>query len=102
MVGRPRDYLWSGYPANAERKADPLLSPHGLYSSLARDEGERRAVYREVVKARLDAQLLDEIRDCTNKGWALGCRQFQSRIERVAARRATPLPKGRPKRADAV
>lgn len=102
MVSRPRDYIWSSYRANAEGKTDPLLTPHALYQSLARDESERHAAYCSLVKAPLDAQLLEDIRDCTNKGWALGCGNFQTKIERLAERRAMPLPKGRPKRVRAV
>lgn len=102
MVTRPCDFHWSSYRANAEGGNDPLLSPHGLYLSLASEETERRAAYRELVKAPLDAQTLEEIRDCTNKGWALGCGHFQEKIERLAERRAARLPKGRPKRESAV
>lgn len=102
MVSYPREFRWSSYRGNAEGKADPLLSPHGLYCSLGSDESARRAAYRELVSMPLDAGLLDEIRDCTNKGWALGCGRFQEKIERLAQRRAARLPTGRPKRGDVV
>jgi putative transposase len=98
MVRHPRDYPWSSYRANAEGKADALVEPHGLYRSLAKEESERRFAYRELVKAPMDAELLEEIRACTNKGWALGSGRFQSKMERMTERRAVPLPKGRPKR----
>jgi len=98
LVLHPRDHVWSSYRANGEGKADALVSPHGLYRRLAKDETERRAVYRKLFKAPMDPQLLDEIRDCTNKGWALGSERFQSKIERLTERRAAPLPKGRPKK----
>ena len=100
-VAHPRDYSWSSYRANAEGSADPLYSSHALYRSMAGDERARRAAYRELVKTPMDAQLLDVIRNCTNKGWALGHGRFQEKIERLAERRAMPLPKGRPKRAAA-
>jgi putative transposase len=45
----------------------------------------------------MDVQTIDTIRTCTNKGWALGSQKFQSKIERLAERRAAPLSKGRPK-----
>ena len=63
-----------------------------------KEESERRFAYRELVKAPMDAELLEEIRACTNKGWALGSGRFQSKMERMTERRAVPLPKGRPKR----
>jgi putative transposase len=99
MVRHPRDYAWSSYRANAEGKTDELVSPHELYRRLASDEGERRIAYRSLVKPPMNATLLGEIRDCTNKGWALGGR-FQEKIERLAECRTRPLPNGRPKRGD--
>ncbi len=97
MVRHPRDYSWSSYRANAEATVDALVSPHGLYLDLSKEERERRTAYRKLVKAPMDAQLLDQIRDCTNKGWALGGERFKSKIERLTERRTTRLPKGRPK-----
>lgn len=98
MVAHPRDYPWSSHGANGEGKTDMLVHPHRLYRRLARDEVERRAAYRALFKAPMAAESLGRIRDCTNKGWALGSGRFQEKIERLAERRATPLPKGRPKR----
>lgn len=95
MVAHPRDYVWSSYRANAESKADKLITPHELYRRLARDEHERRLAYRALVKLPMDAELLEEIRACTHKGWALGGGRFQEKIERLAERRTRPLPKGR-------
>jgi putative transposase len=97
MVAHPRDYAWSSYRANAEGKVDTLVTPHKLYRSLAKEERERRAAYRDLVKEPMNAQLLDEIRNRSNKGWALGSARFQAKIERLTERRAAPLPKGRPK-----
>ncbi|MDB5771354.1 MAG: transposase [Burkholderia sp.] len=98
MVAHPRDYLWASYRANAEGKADALVSAHSVYRRLGREEGECQATYRALVKAPLDAQIIDKIRECTKKGWALGVERFQSKVERLAERRAAPLPKGRPRR----
>ena len=100
MVRHPRDYPWSSYRANGEGRADSLVNPHALYQSLAKEENQRRSAYRELVKAPMDAELLDEIRDSTNKGWALGSGRFQEKVERLTERRTMPLPKGRPKRGD--
>jgi putative transposase len=98
MVKHPRDYAWSSYRANAEGKVDALVSHHVLYLSLARNDGERRAAYRELVKAPMADTLLSEIRESTHKGWALGGGRFKSRIERLTERRTAPLSKGRPKK----
>lgn len=98
LARHPRDHVWSSYRANGDGKADALVSPHALYRRLASEDSERRATYRKLVKAPMAAELLDEIRDCTNKGWALGSAGFHSKIERLTERRTAPLPKGRPKR----
>jgi putative transposase len=100
MAAHPRDYLWSSYRANAEGKVDALVSAHSLYRRLRREEGERRTAYRALVKVPLDAQIIEQIRECTNKGWALGGGRFQLKVKRLTERRAAPLPRGRPKRND--
>jgi putative transposase len=96
-VAHPRQYPWSSYRCNAEGRADALVSPHSLYRSFAREEIERQDAYRTLVKGPVDMQTIDTIRTCTNKGWALGSAKFQSKIERLAERRAAPMSKGRPK-----
>jgi putative transposase len=35
-----------------------------------------------------------EIREATQKGWALGNNRFQDEIERLLQRRTRPLPRG--------
>ena len=97
MVAHPRDYAWSSFRANAEGRMDALVSTHPLYRRLGQEDGARRAAYRALVKAPLDAQIIEEIRARTNKGWALGSGRFQSKVERLTERRTAPLPRGRPK-----
>jgi hypothetical protein len=41
---------------------------------------------------------LDAIRDTLHKGWALGDNRFRGKIEKLSGRRASPLPKRRPRR----
>jgi putative transposase len=41
MVKQPKDYPWSSYHHNANGKADPLITPHGLYFLLSKDETRR-------------------------------------------------------------
>ena len=97
MVAYPGEFPWSSYGANAEGKADALMSPHPLYCSLGMEDSERRTAYRQLVAEPLHEQGLAAVRECTNKGWALGGDSFQAEITVSAKRRATPLPKGRPK-----
>lgn len=100
MVAQAREHVWSSYRANAEGTVDALVTQHGLYRRLAKEDKERRIAYRELVKVPMEAELIDEIRECTNKGWALGKGRFKEQIERLAARRVAPLPKARPKKSE--
>lgn len=97
MVDHPGDYPWSSYHANAQGKADALLSCHSLYRRLGRDDGERQAAYRQLFRAQISKADLDAIRDATNKAWALGNSRFGAKIEALSERRAMPLPRGRPR-----
>jgi hypothetical protein len=45
-------------------------------------------------------ELLTIIRGATDKGWVLGSDRLRIQIEAMTARRAAPLPKGRPKKID--
>jgi putative transposase len=101
MVNQPRDYRWSSYHANALGKADSLITPHEQYLRIARTESARREAYRALVKAPLDAEILDEIRQSTNGNFALGDERFKKRIEKALGRRARRGKSGRPKQQEA-
>jgi len=49
MVGRPADYRWSSYRANALGWNDPAITPHALYYALGRSPEERRRAYARFV-----------------------------------------------------
>lgn len=55
MAAHPSHYRWSSYRANAEGLPDPLITPHPLIHGLADDPQDRRAAYRELFSADLDA-----------------------------------------------
>jgi putative transposase len=98
MAAHPRDYPWSSYRAHAEGVDDDLVSDHPLYLRLGTDAEARRAAYRLLFHAALEETQLTEIRDATNKGWALGNDRFRAQIEALASRRASPRKPGRPPR----
>ena len=97
MVGSPAGYRWSSYRHNALGQPDELLVEHELYLRLAKDEAARCEAYRALFRTTIDPAELSQIRDATNKGWALGNDRFQAEIEALTRRRAEPLPRGRPK-----
>lgn len=97
LVRHPRDYSWSSYAHNALGESDEMLSPHREYRRLGRNDAERARAYRALFKQKLKKETVQMITDATIKGWALGDAKFARRIEKVSGRRATQLPKGRPK-----
>jgi putative transposase len=98
IVAHPRQYPWSSYRNNAEGKASDLITPHREYLRLAREPSERRAAYRALFRSKLDEDVVKEIRDATNGGYALGGKRFQARIEAAVGRRVTRGKAGRPVR----
>jgi len=98
MVKSPAHYRYSSYRHNAQGRKDPLLIEHEVYRRLGRTIAARCDAYRALFHGAVAEAALDEIREATNKGWALGHDRFRDRIEHLAARRTAPLPRGRPAR----
>jgi putative transposase len=94
LVQHPQHYRWSSYRANAQGKADSLVSPHELYLALEARPHQRQAAYQALFQAHIDPEILDDIRQATQKGWALGKDRFNDQIERLLNRRTRPLPRG--------
>ncbi len=97
LVKHPRDYRWSSYAHNARGKVDEMITPHREYQSLGATDKQRVNAYRALFKQKLSAETEELITDSTLKGWALGDVKFARKIEKLSGRRATQLPKGRPK-----
>jgi putative transposase len=97
MVNQPRDYRWSSYHANALGKADGVVRPHEQYLRLARTQVARRKAYRELCRAHLDAEVVEEIRQSTQGNFALGNERFKKQIEKALGRRARRGTSGRPR-----
>jgi putative transposase len=100
MVRKPENHPWSSYRAHAgiARGGDvgPLLRDHPLYRGLGATPAARARSYCALFRQAPDAAFLAELRAATNGGWALGSARWRTKVERVAKRRATPLPPGRP------
>ena len=95
MVEHPADYRWSSYGANALGQRDELVSPHPIFLRLAPSSEQRQKDYRAIFRQKLSPSVLDEIRQSTNGGWALGDQRFQDRISHAIGRRTSPKPRGR-------
>ena len=72
MVKDPGDYRWSSYRAHAFGVEPKMWSPHSLYEGLGVVEPERRRAYRALIGQTLDAEVVANIRHCSNTGVVLG------------------------------
>ncbi|MFK5951388.1 MAG: transposase [Methylococcales bacterium] len=82
MVVYPSDYPWSSYACNAQGKSNEIITPQREYKKLAKTVAGRNSAYRQLFKKTLDAQVLADIQECTNKAWVLGDDKFKRKITR--------------------
>ena len=94
LVAHPRQYRWSSHGANALGRHDPLIVPHERYQALGRNAKSRAAEYRGMFHSVLDERTIADIREATNKAWALG--RVSEQTEILLNRRAHPVTRGRP------
>ncbi len=97
LVKHPRDYRWSSYAHNATGSDEEMLSAHREYKKLGAGGKERARAYRALFKKKIKPDTVSLITESTIKGWALGDARFARKIEKISGRRATQLPKGRPR-----
>lgn len=96
MVNKPNEYPWSSYTANAEGKLSTLIKEHDVFSKLGANGAERRSAYQQLFRLTISKSDLNDLRETTNKGWALGGGQFCAEIERISGRRSMVKLRGRP------
>lgn len=96
MVEDPGEYRWSSYQVNALGKPSELCSPHQEYLSLGKDTTSRQNNYRNLFALHVDVELLEEIRDSTHKGMAVGNDLFKEELESLTGRRLKSKKRGRP------
>ena len=94
MVTDPAEYPWSSYQANCLGKKIVLITSHALYDSLGDTSESRCVAYGEIVKEVISDNSIDDIRNATNSGWALGGSLFKREIEDAANRRVESLGYG--------
>lgn len=94
MVEHPSDYPWSSYRCNALGQASELVKPHTEYLRLGKTGEARQAAYRLLFKCHIAESSMAEIREATNKSWALGSEHFKLRIQKQLERRVQPSAKG--------
>jgi putative transposase len=90
----PSDYPWSSHRFYALGVPDGLVTPHPVVLGLACTSERMQAAYASMFDRPLEVEILDRIRSCSNKGWALGSPEFCRLVEARAQRRAGPLQVG--------
>jgi putative transposase len=98
LVDKPSDYRWSSYAHNAQGHKDEMITPSNAYQRLGASDRERAKAYRKLFRPKLSDQQVQDITDSARKGWVLGDAKFAAKIEQLSGRRATPLPRGRPRK----
>ena len=96
MVSDPGEYRWSSYPINGLGKVSDLCTPHQEYLCLGNDPLDRQINYRELFIHQVEGKLLQEIRDNTHRGMAIGSDRFKEEIEALTGRRLKSKKRGRP------
>lgn len=96
LAKTPGAYRWSSYKANAEGKAEALVTPHQLYTNLAPTAAGRAQAYRSLFEGGLSAGALEAIRDAINGGWPMGDNNFKALVNRHAGRSIIQRKRGRP------
>ena len=97
LVKNPKAYTWSSFAHNAQAKSEAMISPAKEYLALGATDKERAKAYLDQSKNKLSTETVESITEATLHGWALGDKKFVSKIEKLSGRRASPLPKGRPR-----
>lgn len=94
MVSHPSEYPWSSYHHNAQGQPDELITPYLEYRRLGKTDQARQAAYRQLFKHHIPERDIIEIREATNKAWALGSDRFKERTAQQLARRVQPSARG--------
>ena len=100
MVAHPGSYEWSSYGQNISGAPNGLISPHGEYLRLGRDEARRAASYSALFDEEEDQKQVDAIRRGISQGKAVGSDEYCKGLERLFGRSAAFVPRGRPARRD--
>ena len=96
LVSHAADYNWSSYQINANGKPSALCMPHAEYSKLGATKTEQTEKYFAFCEQNIGEAMLEEIRNSTNKGLAIGDESFKIEVEKMTGRRVRPLKSGRP------
>ena len=100
MVADASEYAWCSYGANAGGGHDPLLTEHEVYLALGATSQMRREAYRALFAEGLSEDVVQVLRDATQRGWVPGSDRFRKQIEEALGRRVAPPVRGWPRKTD--
>jgi len=89
LVRHPVDYPWSSYQGNALGRPWETLIPHDLYLRLGSTPTERQNHYEQLFEHDIAPDILELLRDATNRSWAFGTDEFCAQISSEANRRVS-------------
>lgn len=96
LVGAPSEYKWSSYQVNALGKTSELCRPHSIYNDLGINKTRRLYAYQALFEKRIEQNMINEIRACTNKELVLGPAQFKQEIQLLTNNKLKTGKLGRP------
>ena len=94
MVDNPGAYPWSSYQMNALGKEDLFISPHNEHLALVTTLEDTQAAYQSLFNNAIPNEILEDIRQATNKAWILGSESFTKIIEHILFRQGKAVAKG--------
>jgi REP-associated tyrosine transposase len=98
IAADPGDYRWSSYAHHVGRVLDPAISDHGLFWALGNTPFERQSAYAQLIQQPLAAAQVEQIRQATNRGWALAPADLSDLAPGTEWELPLRKPRGRPKR----
>jgi putative transposase len=100
MVSLPSEYPWSSCHCNALGVGNELITPRHEYECMGSTANERQKNYQLLFQSPLDQEILNNIRDATNKSWVLGNTKFKEHVAQQLSLRVTPIAKGGDRKSD--
>jgi len=97
ITEKASDYQWSSYRAKAEGVEDLIIEMDPVYKDLGKTDKERQMKYRELISG-VSPNMIELIRQTTQKGGIIGDEQFVEKISRMMGREIILRKRGRPKK----
>lgn len=94
MVMHPSEYPWSSYRYNALGELNNFITPHLEYECLGLTKEDKFKNYYKLYALTLEQEVIDEIRENTNKCWVLENQGFKNNIEQQLSCKAAPSERG--------